>query len=94
VPTVGTTPIMVIATGGRPVSFELHADADNSDTILYSTSEPKVPVDSAGELLAGQSTTFSNFVGALWIVAESGTQNYSIDGVQYADVAPEELQKA
>lgn len=84
-PTVGTTAILALSSPARPVSFELHADADNTDTILYSTQEPQVPVDSAGELTANQSTSYSNFIGSLWLKAEASGQNYSIGSVQYAD---------
>lgn len=76
--TVGTTAILVI-TGTRenPVTFELHADADNSDTINYSSLDPNV-VENIGELVAGQSIIVNNFVGSLWIKGETTGLTYGI----------------
>lgn len=77
-PSIGTTAALVITgTPNRPVSFELHADADNTDTILYSTKDVTV-ADNFGELQAGQSIIVNNFVGSLYIKAESGTQTWGL----------------
>lgn len=96
-PSIGTGAILIISTPENdPISFEFHADADNSDTINYSTNYPQVDGDT-GELLAGQSITFANFVGSLWAKAEASGQNYSVTGVQHLRQTrgiPEEVVKA
>jgi hypothetical protein len=93
VPTVGTTAIQVItAVAADPVSFELHADADNSDTINYNAAGDTSVTVAWGELLPGQSITVTDFVGDLYIIAESGTLTWSLPFVQYRSVTGSALE--
>lgn len=82
-PVIGTTAQMVITgTPQNPVTFELHADADNTDTINYSMQDPTV-TDQLGELLAGQSLFIDEFVGALYIKGEASGLTYGIPILLY-----------
>lgn len=92
-PTVGTTAVDIItANASDPISFELHADSDNTDTINYNAAGDTSVTVSNGELLPGQSITVTDFVGVLYIVAESGTQTWGIPFVQYRSVTGSALE--
>lgn len=92
---IGTTAGKVIsAPPGDPVSFLLHADAGNTDTILVSGVDSTVQDDFSEELLAGQSLSFEEFIGDVYAVAESGTQKLSIPFVQYRSKARLGTQKS
>ena len=87
-PTIGTTAQMILTgSAADPISFELHADADNADTINYSAAEDVALLTNVGELLPGQSITVTDFVGSLWIVAEAGTLTYGIPFFQRRSTA-------
>lgn len=79
---IGTTATMLISSVSQAISFDIHADADNTDTVNLATDDPSV-TNPEEELLAGQSVTFSGFKGTVWAKAEAGTQTVSIFSVGY-----------
>ncbi len=86
-PTVAQTAIcIIVAPESNPVSFELHADADNTDTINYNAAGDNGVTWSNGELVPGQSVFVDDFVGQLYIVAETGTLTWGLPFVQYRSV--------
>lgn len=58
---------MIFNSGRSRASFDLHADADNTDTINIGH-EPNVL--ELEELLPGQSITFEDFTGSIYAIAE------------------------
>lgn len=80
---VGTSAQFLFGTGNQRASFIIHADADNTDTVNISGTDPKV-VQDFEELLPGQSISFVNYQGSVWAIAEGSAQNVYIPFVSYA----------
>jgi hypothetical protein len=92
VATVGTTAALIFSTGSKRASFVIHADADNTDTILISGVD--VAVTHGGdieELLAGQSISFVNYAGVVYAKSEAGTQTY---GIPFVNWNPQVVEKS
>lgn len=81
---IGTTASLLISSVNRPISFSLHADADNTDTVNISTDDPTV-TGVPEELQPGQTQSYSRWRGTIWAKAEAGTQNIGITSVSYDD---------
>jgi hypothetical protein len=73
---VTTTPLLIIQVQ-KPTTFVLHAATANTANINISGTDTSATQE-FDELLAGQDLCFTSYVGAVWAVAASGTQNLYI----------------
>jgi hypothetical protein len=89
---VGTSPVQAKSTTA-PLSFVLHAAIANTGTISASTNDPNV-VNGVEELLAGQSLSFEDFVGTVWVLGSASGQVFHIFGEQYDDTVSSNVTKA
>lgn len=80
-PTVGTTAVQAFGPSNVPSSFVLHAAIANTGNISVSISDPTC-VNAIEELSGGQSLSFDNFTGSVWVLGSASGQVYHIFGYQ------------
>jgi hypothetical protein len=72
-----TTTAQLIIQVQKPTTFVIHAAAANTANVNISGTDTSVASE-FDELMAGQDLCFTNYVGSIWAVAASGTQNIYI----------------
>lgn len=74
--TAGSAPVIAVECP-VPEWGTIHALAANTDSLRWSYLDPKVQSD-YGELAAGEELIFECFVGRIYFLAASGTQQWTI----------------